>query len=297
MLNPTESTSGRVQKPRRPRAQAAMETVDRKRVLLDGPFTETKELWVGDRPARDVGAYATVNGLRMYHEVHGRGRPVVLLHAALSNIESGFGKIVRALSTTRKVIAIEQQAHGRTADIDRLLTYEQMADDAAELLRKLDIRQADFFGFSMGAAVALVVAARHPGVVHKLAVVAASSHPDGYDQELLGMLFRVTPESDFPPEIKAAFLRGGTSPDQWPAAVKRIHQSFTTYRGLRREQLASIRAPTLVIGGEYGVVNLDHTRELARLVPKSRLEVFTGDDHDPRIVERAAALVPGFLDA
>src|SRR5215212_4820541 len=82
----------------------------------------------------DGGHYALINGLNMYYEIHGSGRPLVLLHGAVSTIETSFGKVLPLLQQTRQVIAIEQQAHGRTQDIDRPLTIEQMAEDAAALL-------------------------------------------------------------------------------------------------------------------------------------------------------------------
>src|SRR2546425_2958972 len=94
------------------------------------------------------GAYASVNGLNMYYEIHGTGRPLVLLHGALSAIDTSFGKVLPTLAETRQVIAVEQQAHGRTADIDRPLTIEQMAEDTAALLKHIGIEHADFFGYS-----------------------------------------------------------------------------------------------------------------------------------------------------
>jgi pimeloyl-ACP methyl ester carboxylesterase len=103
----------------------------------------------------------------MYYEVHGSGRPLVLLHGALSTIDHAFGSVVRTLSYGRQVIAVEQQAHGRTADIDRTLSLEQMADDTANLLQQLGIEQADFFGFSMGGAVALQVAGPFPSACRR----------------------------------------------------------------------------------------------------------------------------------
>ena len=96
------------------------------------------------------GNYAEVNGLNMYYEIHGTGQPLVLLHGAYMTIDL-MGEVVPALAETRQVIAVELQGHGRTADIDRPLTYEQMADDIAALLRHLVIEKADVFGYSMGA--------------------------------------------------------------------------------------------------------------------------------------------------
>jgi pimeloyl-ACP methyl ester carboxylesterase len=122
--------------------------------------------------------YASVGGLEMYYEIHGTGRPLVLLHGALMTIE-GFGKLLPPLAQTRQVIAIEQQAHGRTADIDRPFSYERMADDTAALLREIGIEGADFFGYSMGGAIALQVAVRDPELVRKLVLAARRLLPRG----------------------------------------------------------------------------------------------------------------------
>ena len=117
-------------------------------------------------PART--GYAPVNGLKMYYEIHGTGQPLVLLHGAFSAIGTSFGALLPELARSRQVIAFELQAHGRTADIDRPLSLEQMADDVASAIRLLGIERADIFGYSMGAGVALHVIIRHPAVVRKL---------------------------------------------------------------------------------------------------------------------------------
>src|SRR5690242_12674629 len=106
-------------------------------------------------PAARAGHYATVNGLRMYYEVHGSGRPLVIIHGALTTIQSSFGKLLPALACTRQVIAVELQAHGHTADIDRPFSNENSADDVAELLHTLRITRADILGYSMGGSTAL----------------------------------------------------------------------------------------------------------------------------------------------
>src|SRR5262245_11823501 len=116
--------------------------------------------------------YAAVNGLKMYYEIHGAGQPLVLLHGAFSAIGTSLAALLPALAETRQVIAFELQGHGRTADIDRPLTLEQMADDTAAAIRQLGIGRADIFGYSMGAAVALHLAIRHPDVMHKLVLAS-----------------------------------------------------------------------------------------------------------------------------
>ncbi len=121
------------------------------------------------------GTYVEVNGLNMYYEIHGTGEPLVLLHGAFSAIGTSFGNVLPSLAERRQVIAFEMQAHGRTADIDRPLSVEQMADDTVAALRQLGIEEADFFGYSMGAGVALQVAIRHPDVVRKLVLASVTS--------------------------------------------------------------------------------------------------------------------------
>src|SRR6266498_4840131 len=110
----------------------------------DGSMETTREFASG---------YAPVNGLEMYYEIHGTGQPLVLLHGAFSAIGTSFQKLLPELAKTRQVIAFEMQAHGRTADIDRPLSLEQMADDSVAALQYLGIEQADFFGYSMGSSI------------------------------------------------------------------------------------------------------------------------------------------------
>src|ERR687894_1350952 len=119
------------------------------------------------------GNYAEVNGLNMYYEVHGTGEPLVVLHGAYMTIDA-MGELVQSLAEARRVIALEVQGHGRTADIDRPISYEQMADDVAALLRHPETGAADVFGFSMGGGVALQLAIRQAEVVRKLVVASAS---------------------------------------------------------------------------------------------------------------------------
>lgn len=137
--------------------------------------------------------YAPVNGLEMYYEVQGTGEPLVLLHGAYMTIDA-MGELVPGLAETRQMIAVEQQGHGRTADIDRPITYEQMADDTAALLRHLGIGQADVFGFSMGGGIALQLAIRYPSLVRKLVSVSASYTSDGMQPELHEMVPGITPQ-------------------------------------------------------------------------------------------------------
>ena len=137
--------------------------------------------------------YAPVNGLEMYYEVHGAGDPLVLLHGAYMTI-GDTGPILTGLAEGRRVIAAEMQGHGRTADVDRPITYGQMADDVAALLGHLRVDKADVFGYSMGAGVGLQLAIRHPGLVRRLVAVSVSYTSDGMQPELHEMALSITPE-------------------------------------------------------------------------------------------------------
>jgi pimeloyl-ACP methyl ester carboxylesterase len=137
-----------------------------------------------------AGRYADVNGLRIYYETFGgSGQPLVLLHGAFSAIGTSFGKMLPGLAQGgRQVIGVEMQGHGRTADIDRPLSIAQMADDTAALITQLGLGKADLFGYSLGGAVALQVALRHPEVVRKLVLLSVATKASGIHPGLMAGL-------------------------------------------------------------------------------------------------------------
>ena len=120
--------------------------------------------------------YALVNGLQLYYETHGSGRPLVLLHGGLMTIDLNFGPLLEPLSANRQVIAVELQGHGHTADTDRPMTIESLAGDVIALLDLLGIAETDLFGFSLGGLVAYAVALGAPTRVGKLVVASADAH-------------------------------------------------------------------------------------------------------------------------
>jgi pimeloyl-ACP methyl ester carboxylesterase len=132
----------------------------------------------------NTGKHAAVNGLEMYYEIHGEGEPLILLHGGVGAIEM-FGEVLPLLAEGRRVIAVDLQAHGRTADIDRQMTFEAMADDVAALIEHLELRAADVMGYSLGAGVALRTAIQHPEVVRKLVLVSTPFRRDGWYPEVL----------------------------------------------------------------------------------------------------------------
>jgi pimeloyl-ACP methyl ester carboxylesterase len=261
-------------------------------------------------PTLAKSGYASVNGLNMYYEIHGAGRPLGLLHGGLMTID-GFGMLLPSLAKTRQVVAVEQQAHGRTADIDRPLSYEQMADDTAALLRQLKIEDADVFGYSLGGGIALQLAIRHPALVRKLVVAAATYNNDGiYPEVLAGLEPMFTPEAFAGSPIEAAYARVAPNPDDWPTLVAKVQQLTREFAGWPPEAVRAIAAPTLIIIGDSDIVRPEGAVELFRLLgggvpgdlaglPKSQLAVLPGTTH-MTLVHRADLLLPilpAFLDA
>jgi pimeloyl-ACP methyl ester carboxylesterase len=256
--------------------------------------------------------HAFVNGVNMYYEIHGtRGRPLVLLHGAFSNIQSDFGKILPTLAKNRQVIAIEQQGHGHTADIDRPLTYEQMADDVAELLRQLRISKADFFGYSMGGGIATYVAVRHPGLVRKLVWAGGAAYsPEGFYPELMEGEKKMKPEDFAGTPWLRAYKRIAPNRGDWPKLVAKIKDLDLAWRGLSPEQVRSIKAPTLLIVGDADIVRPEHVVEMFRLLgggvpgdlaglPRSQLAVLPGTTHVTLIARTdwLLSMITPFLDS
>src|SRR5215203_6731785 len=260
------------------------------------------------------GNYAEVNGLNIYYEIHGSGQPLVLLHGAYMTIDA-MGEVVPALAETRQVITVELQGHGHTADIDRPLSYEQMADDIAALLRYLAIEKADIFGYSMGGGVAFQVAIRHPEVVRKLVVASASYTSDSMHPELLEMIPTLTPEVFAGSPIEEAYLRIAPNPDDFPTLVAKLKRLDMEPFAWPPEDIREIAAPTLLIIGDSDSIRLEHAVELFQLLgggvmgdlaglPKSQLAVLPGTVHfippGSAVLDRAdwlVAMIGGFLDA
>jgi pimeloyl-ACP methyl ester carboxylesterase len=268
----------------------------------DGSMETTREFASG---------YAPVNGLEMYYEIHGTGQPLVLLHGAFSAIGTSFGQLLPGLAKSRQVIAFELQAHGRTADIDRPLSMEQMADDVAAALKQLGIPQADIFGYSMGAGVALQVALRHPDVLRKLVFMSATYTLSGVHPGLMEGLGEMKPEMMYGSPWHEEYMRIAPRPEDFARFFAKKTQMDQQIKDVPAEAIRAIKAPVLLIIGDSDLVRPEHAVEMFRLLgggvfgdmppglPASQLAVLPGTSH-VSIVSRADLLLPmivPFLDA
>jgi pimeloyl-ACP methyl ester carboxylesterase len=254
--------------------------------------------------------YAPVNGLQMYYEIHGAGEPLLLLHGADGTIDL-WGPILTTLAERRQVIAVEQQAHGHTADIDRPLSYEQMTEDTAALMRYLDIEHADIFGYSMGGNIGLQLAMRHPDLVRKLVAVSANYRSDGYYPELLELIQTITPEAFAGSPLEEAYFRNAPNPDNWPTLIDKLKQLDAQEFAWPDEDIRAIAAPALLVMADSDAMRPEHMVELFRLLgggvpgdltglPKSQLAVIPGATHVSLVTESADLLLAvstAFLDA
>jgi pimeloyl-ACP methyl ester carboxylesterase len=258
--------------------------------------------------------HARIGDLNMYYEVHGEGRPTLLLHGAYHSIDV-MHPLLPGLAETRQVIAVEQQGHGRTADVDRPITYDQMAEDTAALVRHLGLEDVDIVGYSMGGAIALLVAIRHPKLVRKLVLVSSGYRSDSFHAEALEMFPSITPGMFKGTPIEEEYLRLAPNPHDFDDLVRKMRDLNTTEFVVPEEEVRSIAAPTLLVVGDSDGIRLEHAVEFFKLLgggvmgdlaglPKPQLAVLPATTHyvppGSGMLDRTdwlLALIPPFLDA
>jgi pimeloyl-ACP methyl ester carboxylesterase len=230
-------------------------------------------------PHTPAGRYADVNGLKMYYEIHGSGRPLVLLHGGGSTIESTFGRMLPALARTHRVIAVELQAHGHTPDIDRPLSFEQDADDVAALLEHLHVDKADIMGFSNGGMAALQMAIRHPQRVNKLVLASTPYQRDGMQRGFWEGLKRATLK-DMPRPLMDAYLKANPDRGGLQTMFDRDATRMLAFRDFNESDIKAIQAPALVINGDAEVVRAEHALALSRALRHAQLAILPGGHGD-----------------
>jgi pimeloyl-ACP methyl ester carboxylesterase len=220
-------------------------------------------------------AYATINGLKMYYEIHGEGKPLILIHGGGSTIQTSFGNLIPALAKSRHIIAVELQAHGRTSDRNTHLSFEQDADDVVGLLQHLKIPKADFLGFSNGGQTTIEIALRHPDVINKIILASifykrSAAPPEfwkGFDTATL---------NDMPKVLQEGFLAVNNNADLLQNMFNKDVQRMKNFKGWTDEQIMSVKVPVLIINANNDVGSIEHAVEMYRNFPNSELAVFPG---------------------
>jgi pimeloyl-ACP methyl ester carboxylesterase len=260
--------------------------------------------------------YADINGLKMFYEIRGTSDPVkvplVLLHGAISATGTSFGPLPDLLAQTRQVIAVEQQGHGRTADIDRPMSVQAMADDTLALLAHLGIGRADLFGYSLGAGIALNIITRRPAAVRKAVLASVAFDKSGFHPEILSGPepgeSGDAPGHDLQIPFEREYRALAPDPGQWPALLAKVQAMELPE--ITPQVIAAASIPILLIIGDSDIVTPEHAVAMFRLLgggvpgdlapmPRAQLAVLPGTSHIG-VTGRAdmlRAMIPLFLDA
>jgi pimeloyl-ACP methyl ester carboxylesterase len=253
------------------------------------------------------GKYVQVNGMRMYYEVSGNGDPLIVLHGAYMNIQT-MGEIIPRLAEMHQVYALELQGHGRTTDIDRPITYPNLADDVAAFMEAMDLEKADVFGYSMGAIAGLQLAIRHPEKVNKLIVASGAYDVEGWQPEFKAFIPEMTVEMIVNMPFAEDYRKLAPNPEGFPELAKKLIQ-------LEKEPMAwaedvkALRTPVLIIAGDADVATLEHSVAMFRLLgggimgdmgkplPASRIAVLPATSHTAVItqIDLLLAFIEPFL--
>jgi pimeloyl-ACP methyl ester carboxylesterase len=219
--------------------------------------------------------YSEVNGLKMYYEIYGEGKPLVLIHGGGSTIQTTFGRVIPMLAKHRQLIAVELQAHGRTNDRDSEVSFEQDADDVAALLKNLNIPKADFLGFSNGGTTALQIAIRHPEIVDKLVAASALCKRNGVPSQFWGFMEQARLEN-MPEQLKEGYKKVASDTSGLQVMHDKDAKRMVDFKDIPDEKINSIKAPTLIIIGDKDVITPEHAIEMHRLIANSELAIIPG---------------------
>ena len=236
--------------------------------------------------------YADVNGLHLWYDDLGEGPPVVLLHGGLLTNENSYGPLLPALAERHRVVAVELQAHGRTADSERPMTFEAMAADVVALLDHLGIAQADVYGFSLGGLTAYALLVDHPGRIRRAVIASADFRNDRggeVDED------RLPTEDDFQ-AMRDGYAAVAPDPSHFDAAAEKTAGLVHSFTGWTDDQIRGIDVPVLVLIGDTDFILVPNAVEAVGLLPHGQLAVLPDHTHmDLGRSELVAPIVERFL--
>lgn len=219
--------------------------------------------------------HSEVNGIKMYYEIYGSGKPLILLHGGGSTIQTSFGRIIPLLAKNRQVIGVELQAHGRTSDRDADLSFEQDANDVSALMKNLHIEKADILGFSNGANTAMQMALSHPEQVNKIISASPLCKREGAFPGFFDFMNNAKLEH-MPQQYKDEYKKVASNPAHLQVMHDKCAKRMVNFKSWSDEMIKSIKAPTLLVFGDTDVATPEHSVELYRLIPNCRLAILPG---------------------
>ncbi len=254
--------------------------------------------------AQAKGQRVAVNGMQLYYEVSGSGEPLVVLHGAYMNIPT-MGEIIPMLAKTHRVYALELQGHGRTTDIDRPITYQNLADDVAAFMDAVGIPKADVFGYSMGAGAGLQLAIRHPAKVDQLVTASVAYDLKGWQPVFTEFIPQMTVDMLVGTPLETEYRKLAANPDGFRELARKLialeHEPMAWEADVK-----AMKTPVLVIAGDADVSTLEHNVALFRLLgggvmgdmgkplPASRLAILPATSHTAVITQ--PALLHAFIE-
>jgi pimeloyl-ACP methyl ester carboxylesterase len=261
----------------------------KKLFLIAIAFCMITPVFAQEERAPSASGYAPINGLKMYYEVYGEGKPLVMIHGSYMNINMNWSQVIPILSKERKIIVADMQGHGKTKDTSREFSYENMADDISGLLKFLEIEQADVLGYSMGGGVAFQMAVRHPKQVRRLIVLSGTYSHDGWWPETEAAFSEISAEMFKNSPIEKQYLDNGNAPEEFSNYVKKIISiDLKPYDW--SDKVKHISMPIFMLIGDVDGVKYEHALDLFRErgggkmgdfhgMPKSRLAILPGTSH------------------
>jgi len=243
--------------------------------------------------AKGIGQYADVNGINLYYETHGSGRPMILLHGGLGSGEM-FGPALPVLAADRQVIAVDLQGHGRTADIDRPIDIRLMADDIAALIEHLGLDKPDVVGYSLGGGVAFQTAVRHPELVRRLVFVSANVRRDAIYPEMLAQQLLVGPDAvellkDTP--MYQLYQRVAPRPEDFGRLLGKMGESMAKDFDFT-DEVRGLKVPTLVAAADADMAPPSHYVEVFALLDGGQRDGGWMGEGRPK-GGHALAIIPG----
>lgn len=246
------------------------------------------------------GDYVEVNGLKTYYEVHGEGEALLLLHGGFGNAPS-MAPMSSILSKNYRVYLPERRGHGHTADIGEI-TYEVMAEDTARFMRAVGIERAHIVGYSDGAIICFYLGMRNPELVEKIVPISGNFHWSGLSERMRSVFEKSSPEAFAQVLGDLVSYYNEVSPDgpeHFPVVFGKLQKLFLTEPNLRAEELATIKAPTLVLAADRDLMTIEHTVALHQAIAGSQLCIIPGANHN-LVFDRAdevCAAVLTFLES
>lgn len=252
----------------------------------------------------DSGSLLKVNGAEIYVEVSGSGQPLVLMHGGGSDAQVSFGKGIPALSKHFKVIAIDEQNHGKSPASSRKFGFEQTADDIAEILKQLKIESTMFLGFSNGATTGMYLAIRHPKLVSKMVLGSGLYHRSGAFPGFWNIFEGEQKPENMPKELQEAYKKRAPKPEDLSKMFQGDSNRMRTFKDVPEKGIRGVKIPVLIMQTDQDVATIEHAVQTVRKLPKARLAILPGP-HDnflgsvsnasPEMTQASLAIITEFL--